>query len=191
MRSNQRPQPHFLPLKVTLPCVIPRIRRATLLCPYAPRLGSKASDRHRREKERDGEDVRVRRKGIGQIVCAHVMEIMETQMRKKKDELSCLGCTFGGFLCFILNYPLPLPKLLSSTPTAGCEHSYLHPGECGFRVGSIYGVCIYSMHVYVSGYTSRPGQARLSRLIIARSSAAGNSLSLIARRYLIFPSITL
>jgi hypothetical protein len=27
------------------------------------------------------------------------------------------------------------------------------------------------MHVYVSGYTSRPGQARLSRLIIARSLA--------------------
>jgi hypothetical protein len=61
--------------------------------------------------------------------------------------LSCLGCTFDGFLCFILNCPFLLPKLLSSTPTAGCEYSYLHPGECGFRVGSIYDVCIYSMHV--------------------------------------------
>jgi hypothetical protein len=55
---------------------------------------------------------------------------------KRTDEWSYLVRTFEGFLCFILNCTFLL-KLLSSTPTAGDEHSYLHPGECGFRLGSI------------------------------------------------------
>jgi hypothetical protein len=82
------------------------------------------------------------------------MEIMETQMRKKKDKLSCLVRTFEGFLCFILDCPFHLPKLLSSTPKVGREHSYLHPGKYALGSGA-YMTCVSIACMYMCLATHR------------------------------------
>jgi len=115
--------------------------RPTLLCPYSIRLGLKASDRDDSGEESNG--------GMFKDT------LLNTHMRKKKDELGCLQGTFEGFLCpsfpfacysqlFLLSatfFPLHTRKLSD-------RRIFLSPSR-GMRLSAPKRECIYSMHVCV------------------------------------------
>jgi len=105
--------------------------------------------------------------------------LLNTHMRKKKDELGGLECTFEGFLCSSFHFvnSSSVPPLATFFPPHSRnmvqgEYPYLHPGKCGSRLQTV-NVSIACMYVWTDPL---PGPFP-SRLAMLRDSPATTSYS--------------